>query len=918
MRAKMQQILNRLEQHLKNFDLQKNPNDARKILECNCKLLLKNAGVSQDEYDGKLAQGLIDYLTIERLRISKTQLKKLKTELNFINTYGSIESHDSEEFLIESDIDKLSESILNLMDFIFNSEYIQIDERIPDYICIKYKNITSHLENWRCDKIIKSVYPNRNFEILINSNGYSLYEVKEPDGRKLAFLFFGRNVGFTSSFEEIRDKVNLNIFNSFTILYPNEISKITKKPVLNRTRYIEQLSSKILNESGKIFIKCDFIENYIWDQCLPQQYKQISNITTEKYFIDQVLLDANKNSILTQELVKKLISNTKDDIQPIYLILGSGGAGKTTFCEQSIKAIDHLTEKGIKKKAILLSSYDIPENIPDNKNIENIHDLFYLIKTDTDHINNYSLELNISSGNLLIVIDGLDEIISKLKDNFNLEKFITSILSLNDTYLNSNVIITSRDLSGFVDESILSEIYTLSLQGFDEKLSEEYFNKRFRQHENVDELVKKGLRYLSKINIKSNPTPLILALIGDLILDGDDSIIDEDTEYFIKDNPLDLIIYQMIQRDIEKQNLLISIDNYFEIIRDMIIEYGGKVDSNQLTEIIDMSIENNQESQYSAFFVSPLLSKRGEFFYLKYDALDFWFKTRVLLNLLKGNKKFNKNYLSIIYTSNSYLGGDVVSEIDNFEIDIKTLNYNIKRIISDLSLNNIEEIDKKIISGLLYIFAKKNNYSDKESLSAGLKEILPESMGKFSGLNIYGDFYPLDFNDFNIKDSSFVSYNNLAKCIFPIPHRKVFFNCFFSKLDHKIFSSSTLTEDLFSDCNLDYTVGKIFENDSVKSLNKIENIKYDLNKIFKCGYKDGAFSWKSILVYKQQCNSLKTNKKLDRWLELLVEHNILVKEQSKSSSEKGYVVNIEYSQDVKNFLTQKRLSPILKSIISDL
>ena len=72
----------------------------------------------------------------------------------------------------------------------------------------------------------------------------------------------------------------------------------------------------------------------------------------------------------------------------------------------------------------------------------------------------------------------------------------------------------------------------------------------------------------------------------------------------------------MIQRDIEKQNLLISIDNYFEIIRDMIIEYGGKVDSNQLTEIIDMSIENNQESQYSAFFVSPLLSKRGDFFFI--------------------------------------------------------------------------------------------------------------------------------------------------------------------------------------------------------------------------------------------------------------------------------------------------------------
>ncbi|WP_436897137.1 NACHT domain-containing protein [Acinetobacter gyllenbergii] len=915
----MENTLNRLEQHLINFENTKNPNDARKALECSCKVLLKNSGVADNEYEGKLAQGLIDLLTTERINISKTQLKKIKTELNLINTYGSIDSHDGNEPLNDFDIEKLENSISNLMDFIFNSEFIEIDQKIPVFIYSRYKNLKLENENWRGDKIIKSVYPNRDFKILIHNTAFQLFEVSEPDGRKLAFLFFGRNVGFTTTLEEIEKSIPINSFISITILYPNEISKITNKPVLNRANYIKNLSEKIFGKSEKLFIKCDFIENYIWDQCLPNTYKTISNITTEKYFIDQVLLDQNNNNIFSQELVKEITKNNKSNKStPIYLILGSGGAGKTTFCEQSIKAIDRLTEKGVKKKAILLSSYDLPENIPDNKKVETIHDLFYLIKSDQDIINNYSLELNISSGNFLIIVDGLDEIISKLKGKFDLESFINSIIALNDTYLNCNIIIASRDLSSFIHSDILDNVFKLELQGFDNHLSTEYFKKRFKTKDNSIELVRKGINYLEKIGINVNPTPLILALIGDLLLDGDDSIIDGESRYFIKDHPLDLIIYQMIQRDIEKQKLNISIENYFSIIRDILIEYNGKVTKNQLMYIIDMSIET-QEKPYEAFLVSPLLANRGEYYYLKYDALDAWFKTRILIDLLSNTDAYNKDYLNILYTSNSYLGGDIANEICSYNIDINIMNKNIKRIIYDFVSEGLNDNDRKILSSLLYIYVKKNNFSDKESLSLGLKEILIESTGKYIGLNIYGDFFSLDFRNFHIKDGYFMSYKNLSNSTFETPHIKTFFSSSFFKLDHNDFSKDLLSKDLFStDCVLDDSVNKIFENDAKKMENKLENIKYDLNKIFKCGYKEGAFRWKSILVYKQQCYSLKTSWKLEKWFNFLEEKGLLIKEQSKGSSEYGYIVNSTYSQDIKNFLTQKRLSPILKSVITEI
>lgn len=918
----MRNLLTRLDEYLLDFEKKQHPNDARKILECSCKLILKNANLTpEDEYKDKLAQGLIDFLTPEKTNISKGNLKKIKQEMNAINTYGSLDSHDNENLTTKEDTEKLKNSIDSLMNFIFNSDLIEIDHTLPENIFSKYKFSILDIENWRCDKIIKSVYPNRSFKILIENTGYQLYEINEPDGRSLYFLFLGRNVGFTHVFEDVVKKSTIKNVSSITILFPNEISTKTDLPVQNRKTFIESKSKEVFKKiNNNIFIKCDFFENYIWDQCLPEEYKKPSNITTEENFIDQILFDENNNNIYSQELIKKIIKNNEiEKTNPIYLIIGSGGAGKTTFCEESIKEIDKLTIQGVRKKAILLSSFDLPEEIPNTQKISSIQDLFFLIKSENHDINNYSLELNISSGNFLIIVDGLDEIISKLKDKFDLKSFFESIILLNDTYLNCNLIITSRDLSYSLNDKSLNGVYKLELKGFNEELSERYFKKRFKLSQDINDLIRKSMSYLKKIEIKDNPTPLILTLIGDLISEGVEESIDQETKYFLNNQPLDLIVYQIIQRDIDKQHLNISVDSYFEIIRDILIEYNGKVNESQFKDIIDISIENEVDKKYSSLFVSPLLLKKDNYYYIKYDALELWFKARALFYYLNKKHSYNKEILGVLYTSNGFMGRDVVQDMDLSKIDSNNLKNNIKTIVEVLNKDEISENERKIISGLLYIYVKNINLKDKSDISDALKDVLiMDNLGKYSGLNIFGDFFPLDFENFMIKNGYFSEYTNLSNSKFPNPPKKVFFNSFFLKLDYKNFSQNIICDELFYDCHLDSSVKKILENDKSKQTNKIENIKYDLNKVLKCGYKDGGFSWKSLLVYKQQCNSLKTDWKLQRLLDHLVTMDLLIRENSKTSSDFGYLVNSEYSAEVKIFLTQKRVLKKVKEVINSM
>ncbi|WP_414456437.1 NACHT domain-containing protein [Enterobacter hormaechei] len=180
---------------------------------------------------------------------------------------------------------------------------------------------------------------------------------------------------------------------------------------------------------------------------------------------------------MSLDYVDSLIYDYRLDKKPLHVIFGQGGVGKTTFCEQAVQRINSKMNDGLKKKAIFISSIDInDDNLSTMSEISTIEDLYSLVfNSDEDtKIEKNSLGLNISCGNLIIIIDGLDELISKLKDKFNVDGFFESIHNLNDTYSNCTIIITSREIS--LDKLDHQNSNILHLKGFDDSLIIKYLD----------------------------------------------------------------------------------------------------------------------------------------------------------------------------------------------------------------------------------------------------------------------------------------------------------------------------------------------------------------------------------------------------------------------------------------------------------
>lgn len=749
---------------------------------------------------------------------------------------------------------------------------------------------------------------------------YEFYGLIDADSRKIGILFIGRNVCFKQIFESVLITDNLKDISSLTFLFPIEISSTTGTPVKNRKEYIEKISQEIINKPSNVKYSYEFIEDYIWDRCLPAKAKEISEPPSEPYFIDQELSSINKN-LPSLEFVDAVIKNKLQDKKPIYLIFGDGGAGKTTFCEQAIQKINEYQRNGHKKKAILLSSYDIPEHqSTTGVNIESLQSLYSIFsENDENSIDVQSLTLNVSSGNLLIIIDGLDEIQSKLKERFVLEKFIESVIKLNDTYLNCSVIITSREINKSVFDQYDVDIF--HLKGFDDILIKKYLNKRFDGDEKTIFRAKENITEIGK---NSNITPLIIRLICDLANDDPSKQFNDVTEkYFKQDNPLDKVIFQLINREIAKQSLGINCDEYFEILRDIVFEYSGVVTKENFDFIIECllsaSVRSTKQDSFNNFYLSILLSNENEIFKIKYDSLEFWIKARNLSYLInEKDDELNKNVLKTL-AQDCYKGGVLVKEIGKYKKSNTTYECNLIRNVVSKN-ENLDNSQRKLISALLYIYFEKI-HSDKNDNSVAILDVFSiEKNGKIKGLSIYGDFYPLDFSFFTVVDGYFNDYSNLAKSSIP-GEKKVFYSSQFSNISKNEFGKESLQKENFhDDCTLCEEMLSAIALNTESNENKLDHIKNDLEKIFKVGFKGSAFIWKSEQLYLSKCTSLKSNIPLENYLQVLKKEGFLIQESAKSSPDIGYKVSDQYMLEIKEFLSQRLISnsinALMKTILS--
>ncbi|HDT1857704.1 TPA: hypothetical protein QHR50_004985, partial [Enterobacter hormaechei subsp. steigerwaltii] len=154
-------VINRLDGHINDFMNNKNINSARKAGEAICKIILGDTNSAIDtnvKYDQ-----LISLLNTKNTNLPKFFLSKIQAELRVLQSYGNADSHDSEEALNTNDLVRIQRAIIGLLGYLFDSkDDYSLDYKIPDFIYGLLNESSNGNENWRCQQIISTIYPNRN------------------------------------------------------------------------------------------------------------------------------------------------------------------------------------------------------------------------------------------------------------------------------------------------------------------------------------------------------------------------------------------------------------------------------------------------------------------------------------------------------------------------------------------------------------------------------------------------------------------------------------------------------------------------------------------------------------------------------------------------------------------------------------
>lgn len=427
---------------------------------------------------------------------------------------------------------------------------------------------------------------------------------------------------------------------------------------------------------------------------------------------------------------------------------------------------------------------------------------------------------------------------------------------------------------------------------------------------------------------QSRHTPLYLSLICDLV-DRDEynekALPDiSESSYYYSESKLDNLIYKLLQREIGKQSLEITCDDYFELVVEISIRHQGEIprkDLNEYIEIFFPSIEptsNNESDKYTQFYISPLLSydRNRSTFKIKYDFVDLWAKVRFVLSNFKREVLDDdfKRLLVEIYDGSSVLLEELTEMKSIAQTDyIEHGNRILQKLIKDYQESDKKLIlTRKAISGLLYLVLSNKNRKSKSDYSSDLTQLFGSN--KLKGLCIFGRFFPLDFREVQVHEGWFEQYHDFEKCEFP-SNSTVFYYSTFRDIDPKF--SATLNSLLFdSTCSLNEELRKAFDDSLSSAGNLSDQVRTNFYRILKVGYRSGSFSWKSESIYKMA--PVKGHVPLEDYLRFLTLEGILEKRSERAGSGDGFIVAANFKDAAKNLIANNIVKPELETAIKQI
>jgi hypothetical protein len=709
------------------------------------------------------------------------------------------------------------------------------------------------------------------------------------------FLYLHENSTQKKTYDYL---ITHNIYNKLLKLYI-----LTEKPdeknVLNPKNRIENIKNSF-NAKDVYFIE-DFCYTHLFEDFFKSDFFDYKEFDISN-FVESFSVEDTKD-----KTALKILNEWYDrQNDPILVVKGYGGVGKSTLVKYFLDSI-----KNTNVAKLYIESKDIiNEIIKISERNEIIDDIFYFyeaaaFKKSVQKILTQKLfEISVDNGNLLIVLDGIDEIIARLGVRFDISSFLNSIFS---NYSNNSekckIIITCRDY--FWDKLNIG-VRNIHLKPFNEILANEFFIKSFGK---LTSQIGKAMKLANKFAIKrANDEDIYIPYILDTIvyiinkkLSEDDEFdkLELDSDYLNPEIANDYLIGSICDREIHKLGNMNSIDKQIDFFINLAIEYNGTI-------IIDdlLKIDNSLISIIENLKSHTILNTDNKRIFFRYDFFNEYFKGLGITIYFKD--KPNTIDEKVLNTMVNYINYDTnlfenILERISFDDELKLFCLeNIEKIIKEEKKIQIKRKQISSILIFLMILLKKQQKITSENCTDLITTLFENnSSNEIENLcivNLYTNdtIKPVfNFKDKVFRNCYFENYEYFWESNMS-DNTKFIESTFKSLTPKKDNISITIKREQFINCNT-IEIEELLKESKKVEKEKRKSIRDDLELLFRQFYKNGNF-------YPYEVDVLK-RRGLEKYAKILVDSNILdlYINPKKPNIGKQYKVNNNYNNISKIF-----------------